>query len=290
MRFQQSTMAFCIAYAAIVVAPIFVHAQTRYAGDMPIRSVEPYSGYGMDQSDSGYRNYYPAAELQIIPPAAAQAANARAQFRRADAALATQVRDLKTDFLTSPEMTRALASLQDAQDAYETVCRIALRGVRNDPRYQAYRELEQDIARHLAERRNDRHAREEEIASLAQLKMNYATRASDMEIEALEAQPQVLEARQKLVETGRELSAMQADFEKSVRNNPDLLAARNVLEDTRIARVTSATYLNSALKVAETALDYAYDQSYNDRYIPHVYGYSYPYSYRYSGSTVRAGW
>jgi hypothetical protein len=87
------------------------------------------------------------------------------------------------------------------------------------------------------------------------------------------------------------VAALRDGFEKSLRENQNFKAARDELEEARIARVTAETYLKGASLAAREALDFSYYLHRYDYYRynrDHGYGYgygSYRFGYPYYGAS-----
>jgi hypothetical protein len=126
-------------------------------------------------------------------------------------------------------------------------------------------------------------ANEDNIAAMATVKLRVGTDASGMERDALAGNYKVKQARADLATASARVTALRDQFDRQLRDNPDLKRVREDLEDARIARVTAETYLLGADLAAEFALDYSYylhrwDYSRYGHY--YDYGYGYPYYYR----------
>lgn len=246
--------------------------------------------------DPGYYGYgnFPSIEVHDAVVANARAAQARALFRRAENALNASVRRAVRTFEGSNDLREARRTEKEAYAAYTLARRRALQSVLEDPKYRAIVSLRQDLSdqinntragRRVVDDRTDRQLMSD-IVDMATLKMNYASDARAMEQLALETDSQTLEAQARHRDAATRVSEMKREFDEALRNDPDLLAARENLADARIARLTAAAYLKGAALAAEEALDFAY---YLNRY--HRYtgaGYQdyreyYPYRFPYRG-------
>lgn len=236
--------------------------------------------------DPGYYGYgnFPSIEVHDAVVANARAAQARALFRRAENALNSSVRRAVRTFEGSQDLREARQAEKEAYAAYTLARRRALQSVLEDPKYRAIMSLRQDLSAQINYKRDDRTDRQvmEDVLALATLKMTYAADARAMEQLALETDSTTQEARAKLREAAVRVGEMKKEFDEALRNDPDLLAARENLEDARIARLTASAYLKGAAIAAEEALDFAY---YLNRY-PRYQGAGYrdyreyyPYSY-----------
>src|SRR3954471_21340240 len=83
----------------------------------------------------------------------------------------------------------------------------------------------------------------DELISMATLKMSYAVDIRAMEADALNAEPGVKDAQDKLVAAGSRVATLRARHRDSLREDPDILMARRNLEDARVARLSAEAYL-----------------------------------------------
>jgi hypothetical protein len=241
---------------------------------------------------------FPSGEIREAVVANANAATARAVYRRTESALHATVRAQVRDFESSPELREALAAEQRAYESLQEARRTALRDVTDDPKYQAMQDLRQNLSQRLADCRDsvsvgattrlvttDESPRcsPEELLAIATLKMRVGSEARGMERDVLADNEQVKKARADLAAAGERVATLRADFDRKLRENGDLKAVRDALEDARIARVTAETYLHGASLAAKEALDFAYYLHRYDyyRYRSPYYNYynTYPYGY-----------
>jgi len=225
--------------------------------------------------DPGYYGYgnFPTMELHDAVVANARAATARALFRRAENALNSAVRKAVRTFDGSSELRDAQHAEKDAWNAYATARRRALQSVLEDPKYRAIMSLRQELTDQIAYKRNNRTYDErsdrqvmDDIMAMATLKMNYAANARAMEQLALESNAEAKDAQTRLRQASTRVSELRQDFDDALRNDRDLLAARQNLEDARMARLTASAYLKGATIAAEEALDFAYYLNRYSRY------------------------
>lgn len=236
---------------------------------------------------------FPSAEVHDAVVANARAATARAVYRKTESELHAAVRAQVRDFETSPELREALAAEQKAYDALQDARRTALREVSDDPKYQAMQDLRQNLAQRIADCRDGvtvgnttrlvstdapPPCRPEELLAVAVLRMRVGSEARNMERGALAHNEQVEKAKADLSAAGARVAALRSDFDKKMRDNGDVKAVREALEDARIARVTAEAYLHGARAAAREAMDFAY---YLHRY--DYYRYRSPYNHYYGG-------
>jgi hypothetical protein len=217
---------------------------------------------------------FPSAEVHDYVVANARAATARMVFRRAESVLSAALRGAKRQFEASTELKLALADEKAAHEAYDRARREALAAVVASPRYQAILTMHQDLGEQIVASRRELQSYGQRdtvpvIASpanpeaanlfaMASLRMQVASDARAMEREAEQASEELRAARVRLVEAARKVSELRQDFDNSIREDPDLLAARRVLEDARIGKVATAAYLQGSRMAADQAVDFAY--------------------------------
>jgi hypothetical protein len=207
---------------------------------------------------------YPSRDLRDWVIANAHAATARAIFDRAENDLAAAFSRDEFNFTRSRAYRDAEQAERNAYDAYSAARQKALRELNDDPKYLELVRLCNDVGDKLAARRASKEATKEEIVALATLKMEYASDARSMEVTVLNGDSAVADARQKMIAASQRAVQLRADHDDSLRDNPQILAARELLEDARIDVVTSQAYQNGAAIVGQAALDYAYYLHRND--------------------------
>ncbi len=185
-------------------------------------------------------------------------------FRRAQSELDAAVRRAQHDFEKSRAYKQAVAAEHDAYDAYLASRSHALRDLADDSRYQSLIRLRNELGDKIARRRAAHDISKEELIAMATLKMEYASRARAMEMSALNSDAAMKDARDKMVVASKRVSAMEEDFDDSLRDNPDLLLARRNLEDARISVIATSTYASSAQIAGESAVNYSYYLHRND--------------------------
>jgi hypothetical protein len=240
-------------------------------------------------------NDYPAAEVQAVPAARARVALTRAQADNAQSALHDVVYQLKEDFEISADLSTAMRNEQAAHDRYNQARDHALAHLNDSAEYQTLKDLTADLNEKLFNLKANPVANKAEIVATAQLKLAYARKLSAMEANALQSDSAVQDAKTKLVDASAKISDLRAQFQRNVRRDPKMLAARKDYQDAQIARATSTALLAGALEARDIALDYAYDlhihdpytyrynPTYYDPYYNYNYGSGYATGYGYSG-------
>jgi hypothetical protein len=217
---------------------------------------------------------FPSAEVHDAVVANARAATARMIFRRAESALAYAVRDAKRRFEASAELKQALAEEKTAHEAFDRARRQALASVIATPRYRAILTIHQDLGEQIDARRREmesfgqgdvvpvmatpNHPDGSQLFAMASLRIQMVGDARAMERAATETSDELRAARTRLMAAAAKVSELRQGFDNQLRDDPDLTAARNALEDARIGKVATAAYLRGALIAADEAVDFAW--------------------------------
>ena len=229
-------------------------AQARRQQGPIFRQPTPSYGGGYYYGDGGY----PAYEVNNVVLAQARAATARALFRRAESELGRAFRAAQREFDRSQDIRDALAAERTAYEQLNAARRKAISTLADDARYQRLLALKADIGEQLAEGRASRSLSPAEILTMATLKMSYATDIRAMEANALNNEPDVKTAQDRLVNAGTRVAELRQRQDESLRTNPDILMARRNLDDARLAKLTAEAFLHAAYGAGVTALDYSY--------------------------------
>jgi hypothetical protein len=204
----------------------------------------------------------------------------------------------------------AVEAEKRAYDALQDARREALRDVVADPKYQAMQDLRETLTQRITDQREGNtvtvsypeaklvslrarslpipYRDDPDVVAIATLKLKVNSDARALERQALDGNDRIRQARAELTAASAKLSDLRNKFDTSLRDNEDLKQARGELEDARVARLTSETYLLGAEEAARTALDFSYYLHRYDYYRYPRYGYGYDlyprYGYPYYGA------
>jgi len=223
-----------------------------------IRGDDRYASRPGDSS-----NDFPTDELHDWVIAHTRAAHARALFHRAERGLTSVIHDSQFTYEHSKEFKDAQSAETQAYESYKAARHKALQNVVNDPKYQAILKLRDQLGDDIQRRRANHDINREELLALASQKLQYASDARAMEMQALDQSQELKDARQKLVDASSRVNALRRQYDDSVRSNPEVLAARKNLEDARVALITAEAYLDASRSATALAADYSY---YRHRY------------------------
>ena len=248
---------------------VFTSIVIGLSGRVNAQATQPLSEYRPTAYPESYHGaFYPAAELRALPGARAAAVAADAEQRRAQTDLNNAIADIHRTFSRSAEMIAAQIEEHDAWQALQAAEDKALAQIKDDETYKAAVELRDRLGRDIQDQHAKPNSTTERLLAMATVKLSFAASTTAMEAAALSADPQVNVARQRLVDAGKHLAALNQQLDDAVRSSQQVLLARKQLDDARIAALaTDAAYIE-ATRVARAALDFSY----------HVYDYPYPYA------------
>ena len=226
---------------------------------------------------------FPDDEVHDWVMATVRAAHARAMFHRAERELNDSVRMVQWSFEQSKDYKDAAAAEKQAYDQYTAERHRALESVMKDPKYQAALELRDQVAEQIARLRAGSKPGDlpkEMLLAMASQKLQYASDAHNLETAATDQDAALQDARRKMVQASAHVAELRAQFDTSVRTNPQILQARRNLEDARVALITSEAYRDAAAAAGYLASDYAY---YLHRWDNLRYGSGYRYGSDFNG-------
>jgi hypothetical protein len=253
--------------------------------------------YPWVQQSNEYVTDWPATEARAVPAARANAVRAKWEYWRAKDNLYSTVDMLKDDFEESGQAKSAKQARDTAHDQLDTVRNRALGRLSIEPRYQALRKLRDQADQHVQQLR-DQHATAQQLAAAAQVKMQFSRQMSEMEHDALLADPEYGETKARLIVAGQDVTRIRTAFQRQLVRSDDFRDARRDWEDARIDYVTAVTYSVNVVDVANIAVQYAYDLHYYDlyrylhmgSYAPYYYSSSYGGAYGVSYPSVYSGY
>jgi DNA repair exonuclease SbcCD ATPase subunit len=227
---------------------------------------------------------FPATEVRAVATARAAAVKAKWEYYRAKDNLYSTVDYLKEDFEDSPKAQSAKTARDAAHDQLDGARQRVLGRLSQDPRYKALRKLRDQADRQVQQMRAEQPQNAAQIAAAAQVKMEYARQVSEMEHDALVADPEYGEAKARLVVANQDVTHIRTAFQRALVRGDDFREARKDWEDARIDYAVATTYRNGVVEARDIALTYAYNLHYYDVYkYLHMGSYAPYYSY-YGGS------
>jgi len=295
MRKTKHRVLSCVAMMIASLAAGRVFAQAQPAREMPPDPYDPQPASDARQNSAPVHpatKDFPSAEVQAVPPAFARTVELRWTREQSRRDLSETVNRLREDFEHSSELQTAIKSQQSAHERFTAARTGALNEIRRDIRYTTLRKLAADTQRRIESLQSQTPKPDADtIHGFADLRLEYSTRATALEVDALAADSAYVEARQRLVDAALQVRLLRDDFERKLRRNTEFVTARTVLNQLNIAYLTNDAYYQKAVEARNIALTYAYWLHRYDqyRYTTAYYPYSYYDSYR-NPTTYRAGY
>ena len=143
--------------------------------------------------------------------------------------------DLRRAFEESAELRDARSALRTAQSNYQDACSVALEPVRKTIEYREASERVLTLERKLAWGRFDDHMSDEQIATTASALLRARRAVSEMESQALAANPVLATSRYAMIDANGQLVALQRSFNRSILSNLQYTEARDRLDTARAA-------------------------------------------------------
>lgn len=259
-----------------------VQAQSRPYGDEgQTRTSDPYLSAPNNVTD------YPAAEVRAVPAAKARRAIALVERDEAYNTMSRALRQSERDMKNSEGMAAAMDEERLAFVALEQARDKALSSLTDDEKYQVRRSIQAELGKRISERRYEpaTSPQSADVSQLASAKLDLAKEARQKEASLLAKSPEVTAARGRLMAARARVRELQDSWRDEVRNDPDLLAARQKVIDTKIAHLAAEAYLDGVVEARNIAMNYAY---YLQRYNPYqTSSYYDPYAYRGSSQLSR---
>jgi len=226
-------------------------------------------------------NDYPSAESREWVNAATMSVHARTVFRFAQSDLDAGIHRLGTKFEHSHDFQDALAEEQRTYAEYTAARERAVASLANNARYREALRLRDEMGNQLEYRRANHNASHDELTAMAVLKMQYASDARAIEVQATESNADLKAARAKMVASARKVIEMRNAFDDSLHDNAEVAQLRKNVVDARLAMITAEAYSWTTSFVADASLYYSQylhrmDQGYYASYGP-TNGYYSPY-------------
>lgn len=202
------------------------------------------------------------------------------RLRTAEEALREARLDAAEDARTSPQFIGAQAELAEAQRNYKLTRQQIVSELEQKAEYRKLIERKEAIGEQVDRLRGS--ASEQTLINLAELKLQFATQASQMEIEALAESPQFQQAQQQLMEAEAQLAAARNQLDQRIADDPQLALARQRYEQAQeLYSSALKAYVGSeaAYRQAIENRDYLFEQleDLDDDYYPR-YRYRPPFS------------
>lgn len=231
------------------------------SSDTP-RVSSPYWNQGSDhaaqgdQSQSG-QNDLPAADIRAVPPAMAQATQARWVFRQSydDLSYALRVNQMQYDL--RPDVVNAVNAQRAAYSDLQKERARVLAPLNDNAAYTASNKLSANVTEQIADERDSDAPNPVHLLGMATVRLNYVQDNRKLEASLLDRDDTYQKARQRYIDAGQKVADLRQTEALAVMTDADLTTLRHQVASARIAKLTSAAYLSSVIDARDIALNYA---------------------------------
>jgi hypothetical protein len=165
-----------------------------------------------------------------VTDAKSKLALAQGKVDHAQDALTTLLAQLRKDAEASPAVADAVSALKQAQLDYDSATGPILATVRSSNEYSSAIDAKKGAAKRVLELQADVPPNQDEITKAAVIVLNKGHAITQLETAALAADPKIVVLKEKLASANGRLLKARYDSDQSLKNNPQLLAARKDLE------------------------------------------------------------
>ncbi len=212
---------------------------------------------------------FPAADIRAVPPARAAAVQTRWVHNQLLTDLNIATRMLSMDLESRPEYRKAVAEEAAAYEKMQAARANALSGLRQNEAYLAGEELRGQLTSQIRDLHDNPKPDEYRINAVAKLKLAYIADNRKLELDALARDSTYQDARLAYIATAKRVGELREANALTVAMDTDLISLRRSVAQSRIDKLVTHAYLNSAVRARNIALNYAaYDRGI-DRYRPY---------------------
>lgn len=263
--------------------------QSPFWGDDYLRD----RGYGDRGRNRHYDRYeddertfpesFPVDLAALVAPARSRFMALKYSYTTAQRQLGRRIDELRSDFEQSEDYRALVAERDLLQRQVEESRRAALEPLEDDDRYRALVALERQLEMQIGEEHRAPDRDMSQIRAMSELALDYSRERRALEEEQLARGATLTAAPTRLREITDELRDMEDRWDRELRNNQQLVALRDQIQQLRIEYLAAGGFYDSAVRAADIATDFAYFNSVMQSdllsYSPYGYGHSYPYGY-----------
>ena len=241
---------------------LLVGASLACAADIPMNNAGPQTGPAGPGTGnvppSQMSNDFPSGVVHDWVVANAMAARARAIYRQADTDLTVAIRRAELRFENSEDYQKALNDERQAYNDYVSAREHVMASLKENSKYQAIIALRDEIGQRINRHRAEKTPNREQVLAMATLKMDYASDARAIEIQALDNNSELKSARERMLASSQRVSKMRHQLDSAIRDSGEIASARKAVADARVDVVTTENYACSAALAGSAAVNYAW--------------------------------
>ena len=214
-------------------------------------------GHG-DDKESTFNDDFPTDLAADVPVTKERYTALRAGYRSAVRRLNNHMVDLRRDFEASEAYRTYLSDRDDAQAMLDAARADAMAPLKNDADYQAAGEIQKDLARQIKAAHEATEPDMAKIRGMSELSLKYATQRKAKEQALTQDDPAVLAALDKMKALGRRQADMEAEYDRTARQDEKGDALRQQVDDLRIGYLAAGARYDATVRAADLAADFAY--------------------------------
>ena len=199
----------------------------------------------------------PAADIRAVPPAVAQAVQAKWTFNQTQDDLSYALRVNQMQFDLRPDVVAAVREERAAYDNLQKERARALSSLNDNAAYTGANQLQANLTQQIADERDADHPNPDRLSGMATVRLNYVQDNRKLEASVLARDDGYQKARQRYIEAATRVREMRQAEALAVMTDPNLTSLRRQVADARIAKLTTAAYRDATLGARNVALDYA---------------------------------
>lgn len=217
----------------------------------------------------------PLTLIEQVPRAQYLYTHTKWQYRTAQANLGRLIDRRRADVLAEAGYDTAVRAEREAWADYQAARHEVVDDLMEESEFAALVRVQEQVQRQIEQERERSQPDEQAIRELAEAKLDYARRRTDMLSAALEADSEVDAARRVFLEAGDQVLAIEREAEDRITHDAEIAALRHEVEQLRIEYLALGKFNRATIRAADIALDYAGFSRRVDRYTPFYVPYGY---------------
>ena len=211
-----------------------------------------------DGRDESFSEAFPTGLAADVPDARERYVTLKWSYQTAKQRLADRNDDLRREFVASDDYRELQREIEQAQADLQEARAAALAPLADDSDYRAAGEVYDNLQDQIRAAHDNGNADPAAIRGQSELALRYANQRAAKERDLIEASTAVRSAQDRLAELGRRQAELETRFEATARNDDRVRQLRDEIENLRIGYLAAGARLDSAVRAANIAADFAY--------------------------------
>jgi DNA repair exonuclease SbcCD ATPase subunit len=207
-------------------------------------------------------NNIPEVDDKAMKDAKVRLGQSEGKLERAQDALTKTISDLKKQSESAPEISEAQNALRQAQADYDAATGPILERVRAGATYQSALEAKKAASKRVQELQAESPVDQDQVTQAARIVLDKGKAVTQLESGAVAADRNAAALKEKVNAANIKLLKLRHDLEESIKNNPQVVAARSEVEEAQkelppvqAAYNSELEKYNSAVAAREKALN-----------------------------------